>query len=243
MAAIHLHARCGQGLFVSGGAVDGDSTTVEAVATAAVAAHHLRVTALESNRDHLTIQQRHQPTHRPGKAALTGAPAHEAAPLEAADPLGDTAAEQLRCRATPLEHGGEHKRSLRGFTNLESLSGDTAALGKAFSGGCGYAVFESLRGRRAFALFLEIRCGGLQVVHLQRDAAWRTGAANGTVAQPGFAQVTAHHLLELGQRETGKIGGQFLGPDLQQKGRHEVQATTAAHCIEGLRLSPRSVQL
>ena len=54
------------------------------------------------------------------------------------------------------------------------------------------------------------------------------------MTQSRFTQVPAHHLFQLGQRQAGKVRRQFLGPDLQQKGRHEVLASTAAHCIEGV---------
>jgi hypothetical protein len=58
------------------------------------------------------------------------------------------------------------------------------------------------------------------------------------MAQASLSQIALEHLLELRQSEPGEIGWEFLGPDLQQKGRHEVQPTTAAHCIEGVWLVP-----
>ena len=62
------------------------------------------------------------------------------------------------------------------------------------------------------------------------------GALDGAVAQAGVTQIAAHQLLQLRQGEAGEIGRQFLGPDLEQKGRHAQQATAASHCIE--RVSP-----
>jgi hypothetical protein len=53
------------------------------------------------------------------------------------------------------------------------------------------------------------------------------------MTQTRFAEVAAHHLLQLRERQPREVSRQLLGPDLQQKGRHEEQATTAAHCIEG----------
>ena len=54
------------------------------------------------------------------------------------------------------------------------------------------------------------------------------------MTQASFSEIAAEHLLELRQRQPGEISREFLGPDLQQKGRHEVQPTTATHCIEGV---------
>ena len=62
------------------------------------------------------------------------------------------------------------------------------------------------------------------------------------MAKTSLSQIALEHLLELRQSEAGEIGREFLGPDLQQKGRHEVQPTTAAHCIEGVWLDPTGLR-
>ena len=53
------------------------------------------------------------------------------------------------------------------------------------------------------------------------------------MAQAPLGQVPLHQGFELGQGQAGKIGGQLLGADLKQKGRHGLDASNGLSLWRG----------
>ena len=96
LAAVHLHTRCRQSLVIGLCAADRHRSAMETVAAAAIAAHHLGITALEPHGHHLAIEHGHEPAHGARETAFARTPAHEATALKRADPLRNPFTQELR---------------------------------------------------------------------------------------------------------------------------------------------------
>ena len=247
--AIHLYPRRSKGFGVGAGRGDreaggsrGSPTSlgpVQPMAPAQAAGAHLGITARQGHRNHGGIEQGHQPAHGPRKAAFALGPTHEASALQARDPGGDAGSQQLGRRQARLPHPGKYKGSLGGVAHLQGAGLDAAALGKTDRRRGGHPIFEGLGRWRTLAVLLQVGGAGGQVRHQQGNAAGGAGDRDLAMAQAPLGQVPVHQDLKLGQGQAGEIGGQLLGADLKQKGRHGASASNGLSLWRGRGLGRR----
>jgi hypothetical protein len=91
---------------------------VETVAPAEAITSHGGIAIGQGDRHHRIIQQGHQPTDRTAEAAVAVAPAHEAAALQAPDPVGRQLGQHLGGGSARLEGAGKDESPLFGVTHL-----------------------------------------------------------------------------------------------------------------------------
>ena len=187
----------------------------ETVAPAETTAADHRIAVDQIHRHHLVVQQGHQPTDRTAEAALPRSPAHEAAPLQPPDPLGNQGLQHRGCRLAGLQDLGEDKIALGGRPHLQGLGRHATAPGKTKGGRRGRALGKSCGSWGTFAILAAILLPGRQAPNQNGQAPRCTRHPQLLPSQPGRRQIVFNPLAQLGQSQPDEISGKFLAANLQ----------------------------
>ena len=169
---------------------------------------------------HFGIQQRHQPTDRPGKAQVAITPAHEPLALQVQNPAGDQFRQHLGGGSSSDGLGDKHKGSLVGFAHFQGVQRHPTGTGEAFSRLRGLAILKRRLRRGAFHRFRAVGLTVGQPLQHHGQPPRRAVKPHQFRGESLFLQSRHHPLLPLGQGIAYKTGGQFFGAHFQQKCRH-----------------------
>jgi hypothetical protein len=174
--------------------------------------------AVQRHRQHLPVQQRDEPAHRPGEAQRSVTPPHRLGKLQARDEPRQPLGQHVRRRPARGAGNREHVPALLRLPNLQLVHADALAPGEAQRGLGGRArLVEGDPGRRTLHFPHQILLTGRQPEHQQRQPPRRALDFQAVIGQAQVGQLLFRGFLHLAQGPVHEPGGQLLGADFHQK--------------------------